>query len=98
MEGTDHQYATVKGWQDLLEPYNLHLFRRGWSGVDIRPLKNDRVALFGLIPDSQRYFDFHHSRNDVFEQVHKRELELGASSIAALIYLLDSDGISPNEN
>lgn len=95
MEANDDQVATVRSWSTLLEPYNLHLFRRGWSGVDIRPLKDDRVALFGLVPDSQRYFDFHHSRNDIFEQVHKRELELGASAIASLIYLLDQDGLQP---
>ena len=30
------------------------------------------------IPDSQRYFDYHHSANDVLSAVHPRELELGA--------------------
>jgi carboxypeptidase Q len=64
--------------------------RRGWSGVDIRPLKDDYVMLFGLVPDPQRYFDYHHSKRDVFETVNKRELELGAASLAAWIYMLDS--------
>ena len=63
--------------------------RRGWSGVDIRPLKNDYVTLIGLIPDTQRYFDFHHSKRDTWENVNKRELELGAGSMASLVYLLD---------
>jgi hypothetical protein len=31
----------------------------------------------------------HHSPNDVFENVNKRELELGAAAIASFIYLLD---------
>lgn len=47
------------------------------------------TPLAGLSPDPQRYFDFHHARNDVFENVHKRELELGAVNMAALIYLVD---------
>ena len=68
------------------------MFRRGFSGVDIRPLKDDRVALFGLVPDSQRYFDVHHSNNDIFENVHKRELELGAATVASLVYLIDLHG------
>ena len=36
-----------------------------------------------LMPDSQRYFDYHHSAGDVFENVNKRELELGAINMAA---------------
>jgi hypothetical protein len=93
MEGTDEQFEQFCSWDKLLEPYNLHLFRRGHSGVDIRPLKNDRIALFGLIVDNQRYFDFHHSNNDRFENVNRRELELGAASVASMIYLLDQSGI-----
>jgi hypothetical protein len=41
------------------------------------------------VPDSQRYFDFHHANSDVLEAVNRRELELGSAAIAALIYLLD---------
>jgi carboxypeptidase Q len=93
MQGTDYQFEWLQSLESLLEPYNIHQFRRGWSGVDISPLKNDRVALFGLLVDNQRYFDYHHSNNDVFEQVNRRELELGASAMTALIYLLDQSGI-----
>jgi len=46
-----------------------------------------------LKPDSQRYFDHHHSANDVFETIHKRELELGAATMTALVYLIDKYGI-----
>jgi hypothetical protein len=46
----------------------------------------------GFIPDSQRYFDYHHSDKDVFETVNKRELELGAASIASMVYLVDKYG------
>lgn len=93
IEARDDQAEKFKSWAVLFEPYNLHLFQRGYSGVDIRPLKDGSVALFGLAPDSQRYFDFHHSDRDVFENVHKRELELGAASIAALVWLIDNYGI-----
>ena len=44
------------------------------------------------MPDSQRYFDYHHSADDVFENVNKRELELGGAALATLIYLIDSQG------
>lgn len=89
-DGQDHQYSTFKSWSNLFDPYNIHIFRRGHTGVDIGPLKDGRVALFGLVPDGQRYFDFHHSDNDRFENVNKRELELGAATVTSLVYLIDS--------
>ena len=90
---SDKQYEIAQSWLPLLEPYNLFRFRRGGSGVDIRPLKDDRIALFGLHVDGQRYFDYHHTNNDRFENVNKRELELGAAAMSALVYLLDQTGI-----
>jgi carboxypeptidase Q len=89
----DTQYELVESWLPLLEPYNLFRFRRGGSGVDIRPLKDERIALFGLNVDGQRYFDYHHTNNDRFENVNKRELELGAAAMTSLVYLLDQSGI-----
>jgi hypothetical protein len=60
---------------------------KGGDGSDIGPLNRVlKTPTAGLNPDSQRYFDFHHARNDVFENVNKRELELGAINMAALIY------------
>jgi hypothetical protein len=77
-----------------LEPYGADRLIAGGGGSDIGPLrdKTPGVMLIGYLPDSQRYFDVHHSANDVFENVNKRELELGAASIAALIYLIDQQG------
>ena len=85
----DSLYPTFSSWLTLLEPYNLLRFRRGGSGVDIRPLKDEQVALFGLMVDGNRYFDSHHSKNDVFENVNQRELNLGAAAMTSLTYLLD---------
>ena len=85
----DSLYPEISSWLSILEPYNLLRFRRGGSGVDIRPLKDDRIALFGLMVDSNRYFDFHHSKNDVFENVNLRELNLGAAAMTSLVILID---------
>ncbi|MDZ4823242.1 MAG: M20/M25/M40 family metallo-hydrolase [Flavobacteriales bacterium] len=93
LQGTDKQFELFQSWSPLLEPYNIHIFKRGGSGVDIGPLKNDQTALFGLTVDNQRYFDYHHSNNDVFENVNKRELLMGAASMTSLVYLLDQSGI-----
>lgn len=80
----------VAGWKSLLTPYGLHDMEKGHAGADISPLKSEHTLLFGYKPDSQRYFDYHHSENDTFDKVNKRELELGAASMAALAYLLDT--------
>lgn len=90
---TDEQYEKVKSWLPLMEPYNLTRIRRGGSGVDIAPLKNGTIGLFGLMVDGNRYFDFHHSNNDIFENVNKRELDLGAGALTTLIYLIDQKGL-----
>lgn len=85
-------FEKVTAFQELLEPYGLEL-KRGGSGADVGPLKGQKGLLSGYIPDSQRYFDYHHTAADLFEAVNKRELELGAASMAALVYLLDKYGL-----
>ena len=50
----------------------------GGGGADISPMGPAGVPLVGFLPDSHRYFDVHHSANDVIENVNERELELGA--------------------
>ncbi|MCB0533642.1 MAG: M20/M25/M40 family metallo-hydrolase [Lewinellaceae bacterium] len=85
-------FEKVSEFQELLEPYGLEL-KRGGSGADIGPLKGQKGLLSGYRPDSQRYFDYHHTAADVFDAVNKRELELGAASMTALVYLLDKYGL-----
>lgn len=92
-EVNDEQFEKFKSLQTHFQPYWMHLFVKGGSGVDISFLKNSGTALIGLIVDSQRYFDYHHSGNDVFENVNRREMQLGSASIAALVYLIDKYGL-----
>ncbi|MBA4057547.1 MAG: peptidase M28 family protein, partial [Marivirga sp.] len=83
----------IKSWKPLLEPYGLTDFNREGGGADIGPLAPLGVPLIGFLPDSQRYFDYHHTSHDTFDKVNKRELELGAGSMAALVFLLDKYGV-----
>ncbi|HTD93714.1 MAG TPA: M20/M25/M40 family metallo-hydrolase [Chitinophagaceae bacterium] len=93
-EASDQQLQKIFKWSSLLAPYGGGKLVKGGDGADIEPLnKTMGVVTSGLNPDSQRYFDFHHARNDVFENVNKRELELGAINMAALIYLVDKYGL-----
>ncbi|MGD1846591.1 MAG: M20/M25/M40 family metallo-hydrolase [Salibacteraceae bacterium] len=92
LEATESQVAKVQAWRSMLEPYGLHDIQSGGSGADISPLKGNDIILVGFVPDSQRYFDYHHSALDVFEAVNQRELEMGAASMAALVYLFSQYG------
>jgi carboxypeptidase Q len=85
-------FAYYKRWEKLFEPYMVTI-TQGGGGADIGPLEKIAVTQMSLNVDSQRYFDYHHTSNDVFENVHKRELELGAAAMSSLVYLLDRYGI-----
>jgi carboxypeptidase Q len=83
----------IKSWKPLLEPYGLTDFDQEGGGADIGPLQKQGVPVMEFLPDSQRYFDYHHTREDTIDKVSKRELELGAASMAALVYLIDKYGL-----
>lgn len=87
---SDKEFKTIKKFENLFVKYGMNNFFIGGSGADIGPLKNGEVILAGLRPDSQRYFDYHHAASDTFDKINKRELELGAAAMTALVYLLDN--------
>lgn len=88
------QLAKVRSWIPLLEKYGTSEISGDGGGADVGPLNRLLGTPVGeLMPDSQRYFDLHHARTDVLENVNKRELLLGAVNMAALIYLVDKYGL-----
>lgn len=82
-------FATVNSWLPLFKPYFISYITPGGGGADISPLEKFNVPCIGYEPDGQRYFDIHHTADDTFDKVNKRELELGAAAIGSLIYLID---------
>ena len=86
----EKEFKTIKKFENLFIKYGMDNFFIGGSGADIGPLKNGEVILAGLRPDTQRYFDYHHAASDTFDKINKRELELGAAAMTALVYLLDN--------
>lgn len=93
MTATAADREKIKSWRSLLEPYGLTDFNMEGGGADIGPLAKFNIPLIEFVPDSQRYFDYHHTPQDTFDKVSKRELEMGAGSMAALVYLLDRYGL-----
>ena len=92
-EASDNQFKKIKSWETYFHPYLTDRFTLGGSGADIGPLRNGKIVLAGLRPDSQRYFEYHHTANDTFEAINKRELELGAAAMTSMIYLVDQHGL-----
>ncbi len=82
-------YNLVAKWKNLFAPYYVERIEKGGGGADLIALKKLGVPCIGFEPDTQRYFDIHHTAQDTFDKVHKRELELGSAAIGALLYLLD---------
>lgn len=93
MTGTEEQVKRLQSWAPYLNPYGLYELGDPGGGADIGPLRELGTVLFGLSPDSQRYFNYHHTAEDTFDKVNRRELELGAAAMTALLYLIDSEGI-----
>lgn len=85
--------AQLQKLEEFLEPYDLYI-KAGGGGADINPLKSQKGILIGLRPDGSRYFDFHHTTADVFENVNVRELRLGAAAMTSLVYLIDQIGLN----
>lgn len=80
----------IQSWAPLFLPYGVYDFSGVYGGVDINPLNRTMgVPVAGLSPDSQRYFDLHHSENDTFDKVNKRELHLGAIAMGQIIFMID---------
>jgi len=82
----------LQSWMPILEKANIEWVRKGGSGVDVQNIKNAKLHI-GYVPDDQRYMDYHHSANDVFESVHPREFELGSAAMTILAYLLSEEGL-----
>jgi hypothetical protein len=90
--GFDADGVRLEKLQSLAQyfvPYNIRDFDRGGGGSDISPLKEVGTLQIGYMPDTQRYFSYHHSANDTFEQVNIRELQTGSAAIASLVYRID---------
>ncbi|MBZ5857177.1 M20/M25/M40 family metallo-hydrolase [Flavihumibacter profundi] len=85
--------ARLRSWMPLFIPYGVYAFEIGSAGADVESLRALGATVGELMPDSQRYFDHHHAANDKFEEVNKRELELGAINMANLVYMVDKYGL-----
>lgn len=85
--------AKIAKWAYLFKPIGADRITHGGGGADLSPLARKGVPTIGLRVDGQKYFDYHHSDHDTIDNVHKRELELGAAAVALLAYVLAEEGL-----
>lgn len=86
-------FNKILGFSYLLDQIDAGRITKGGGGADISELGRKGVVTIGLRVDNQRYFDYHHSDNDVIDAVNDRELELGAIALAILSYVIAQEGI-----
>lgn len=87
----DTKRNQIKSWSSLFLPYGVYNFEERFSGTDLYPLHDMGIPAAELMPDSQRYFDIHHTVEDTFEKVNRRELLLGATALTQIIYMIDKN-------
>lgn len=90
IDTTNGLYNLAIKWKSLFKPYYIDRFEQDGGGADLNALEKMGVPCMGFEPDTQRYFDIHHTAADTFDKVNKRELELSGAAIASLLYLIDT--------
>lgn len=91
--GDEKQRAFLQRFLPALTPWGVTAITEGGGGADISPLASYGTVRMGLWPETQRYFDYHHSDNDRFETVNARELHLGTAALAAMAYFIAEYGL-----
>jgi carboxypeptidase Q len=85
--------AKIQKWSELFALADAGEIVSGSPGADLLYLAKLGIPAIGFRPDTQRYFDYHHSTHDTLDKVHPRELELGAVAIAIMAYQLSENGL-----
>jgi hypothetical protein len=92
--GTDSiRFQKVARWARLFSFIWADRIVPGGAGSDISWLAPKGIPQISLLPETQRYFDYHHSDYDTIDKVNERELELGAACLAILTYVLAQEGV-----
>lgn len=84
--------AALQPLLEILRPVGSTVFRsmERSPGSDIDPLVEAGVPGIGIIQDSRKYFDYHHTAADTLDKVDPRDLRENAAAMAVLGYALAS--------
>jgi Zn-dependent M28 family amino/carboxypeptidase len=73
---------------DLLRPLAAMRVIESHSGADISPLVEAGVPGVGLIVDSSKYFDVHHTNADTLDKVDPDDLAQATTAVAVFAYIV----------
>ncbi|MBX7181166.1 MAG: M20/M25/M40 family metallo-hydrolase [Bacteroidia bacterium] len=95
IEGANESfYAKVNSWKKYFIPFGLTHWPHEGGGSDIEHLVEAKKCVsVGFIPDPSKYFYYHHSNTDVFENIDEMDLKNGAASMAAFVWLVSEYGL-----
>jgi carboxypeptidase Q len=84
--------AALQPLRDILRPVGSTVFRstEHSPGSDIDPLVEAGIPGIGIIQDSRKYFDYHHTAADTLDKVDPQELRENAAAMAVMGYALAS--------
>ncbi len=85
---TEAGYAVLRDILQFLGPVGADELRIGGGGPDIGPLGAHGVPLLGLWASTEHYFDYHHSEEDVVENVDRDLLADQTAAMAVMAYIL----------
>lgn len=63
------------------------------GGVDIGPLAEAGVPVFGLSQDGTRYFDLHHTADDTLDKIDPEQMSQNVAAWAALVWLIANSDV-----
>jgi carboxypeptidase Q len=82
--------ATLRPILDVLRPVGSTVLRvtSASPGSDIEPLVDSGVPGIGIIQDTRKYFDYHHTAADTLDKVDPQQLRENAAAMAVMGYAL----------
>jgi hypothetical protein len=84
----------IETWKEFFKPFGINRWENDGGGSDLGELKKKTgVPTLNLIPDPTKYFHYHHTANDVFENINENDLKAGAAAITALVWLISENGL-----
>jgi len=86
--------ARIAELEQLLGPLGIprHTGRVASGGADIGEMRKLGLPVIDLRNDASRYFDLHHTRNDVLQNVDPADLRFNVAAYATLLQWAASDG------
>lgn len=82
--------AALRPILEVLKPVGCTILRstNASPGSDIEPLVEAGVPGMGILQDSRRYFDYHHTAADTLDKVNPQDLRENAAAMAVIGYAI----------